>query len=262
MLTNFPTSIQKLIGTAYKHLKTSLVLGGTCLLGSAIFTNSAAVAGNVKGVLELYTSQGCSSCPPADELAAKYATDPNLVVLTLPVTYWDYLGWKDTYAKKAFTERQYSYAALRGDRSVYTPQVVVNGYDHAVGSNAREINKLLKRRSLPVDVNIVSKGKDMIIDVDGLSSYEAGTIWIALIKQKGAVSIGRGENRNREVTYTNIVRELRPLGDWNGDRMVVKLSKSDIMSGDANGFAIVLQTKHNRRPSNILGAAIWTDAES
>ncbi|MEP3671343.1 MAG: DUF1223 domain-containing protein, partial [Hyphomicrobiales bacterium] len=166
-------------------------------------------------------------------------------------------GWKDTFAHKEFTNRQYSYAGLRGDRSVYTPQVVVNGYDHAVGSNASEINTLLSSGSLPVDVDIKSAGESVVIKVDGLSSYSAATIWVALLKKEGTVAIGRGENRNRKITYTNIVREMRPLGEWNGDPMAVKLSKSDLMKGEVDSFAILLQTKHKGHPSNILGAAIW-----
>ncbi len=91
-------------------------------------------------MLELFTSQGCSSCPPADRLFAKLADDPQFIVLSLPVDYWDRLGWKDTFAKHAFTERQRAYASVRGDGQVYTPQAVVNGSEHANGANRRAID--------------------------------------------------------------------------------------------------------------------------
>ncbi|MEP3630205.1 MAG: DUF1223 domain-containing protein [Hyphomicrobiales bacterium] len=215
-----------------------------------------------KGVIELFTSQGCSSCPPADELAAEYAKDPDLVVLTLPVTYWDYLGWKDTFAKKEFTHRQYGYAALRGDQSVYTPQVVVNGSNHAVGSDPNGINKLVKRGSLPVDINIEQAGVDIKIDVEGKSPISTGTVWMALLQRSGTVAIGRGENRNTEITYTNIVKEMRPLGEWKGEAMTMKFAKPDLMTGDINGLAIILQTKQGKISSKILGAATWMNESS
>ena len=215
-----------------------------------------------KGVIELYTSQGCSSCPPADELAAVYAQDPDLVVLTMPVTYWDYLGWKDTFAQKKFTTRQYGYAALRGDRSVYTPQVVVNGYDHAVGSDERDINTLVDRGSLPVKIDISLTGADIKIDVEGKSPVSSGTVWMALLQQSGTVSIGRGENRNRKITYTNIVKEMRPLGKWKGEAMTLQFAKPDLMSDEINGLAVILQTKEQNLPAKILGAASWMNKGS
>lgn len=242
-------TIKKVIRTA-----TAVLAAGFFSVAGAGIPKAQAGA---KGVIELFTSQGCSSCPPADELAAEYSKNPDLVVLTLPVTYWDYLGWKDTFAKKEFTNRQYAYARLRGDGSVYTPQVVVNGYDHAVGSDPRAINRLLKRQSLPVDIDIQPAGDNVIINVGSLSTYEVGTLWIMLFQQEGSVAIGRGENRNRKVTYTNIVKEMRPLGEWNGERMALKFAKPDLMSEETNGFAIVLQAKQSNMPSNILGAAAW-----
>lgn len=257
----FSAMIRKLMNRFAAPLKSTGGAIGASVLSAAMAASPNAFAG-AKGVVELYTSQGCSSCPPADELAAHYAENPDLVVLTLPVTYWDYLGWKDTFAKKEFTERQYAYAKLRGDRSVYTPQAVVNGYDHAVGRSARDIERLLTRQPLPVNIDITSQGDDVIIDVDGLSAYEDGTVWMVLLQQKGTVEIGRGENRDRKVTYTNIVREMRPLGNWNGERMQVKLAKADFMVGEANGFAVLLQTKYKGLPSNVLGAAIWNGPES
>src|SRR6476620_6154807 len=104
------------------------------IVASAVLTSAAAFAGP-RGVIELFTSQGCSSCPPADKLAGELARDPSLIVLSLPVDYWDYLGWKDTLALPGHTNRQRAYSKARGDREVYTPQVVVNGVKHVLGSD-------------------------------------------------------------------------------------------------------------------------------
>src|SRR3954470_23551246 len=96
-----------------------------------------------RAVIELFTSQGCSSCPPADKLIGQLADDPTLVAISLPIDYWDYLGWKDTLAKPAHTARQRAYAQLRGDRAVYTPQVVVNGAVHVQGSDKEAIDRAI-----------------------------------------------------------------------------------------------------------------------
>ena len=110
------------------------------LAAASIGCLSTGAAAGPRKVLELFTSQGCSSCPPADRLFAKLADDPQFIVLSLPVDYWDRLGWKDTFAKHAFTERQRAYASVRGDGQVYTPQAVVNGSEHANGANRRAID--------------------------------------------------------------------------------------------------------------------------
>src|SRR5690606_10957067 len=115
-----------------------------------------------RAVLELFTSQGCSSCPPADKLVGEYADSDEVLALSLPVDYWDYLGWKDTLASHENTERQKAYAAARGDRQVYTPQVVVNGGEHLVGSNREALEASLKARmseGLPVPISL-SSGPD------------------------------------------------------------------------------------------------------
>src|SRR5215475_9684275 len=110
---------------------------------SAIVTPAA--SGDPRAVIELFTSQGCSSCPPADKLMGEFVADPSLVTISLPIDYWDYLGWKDTLADPRHTARQRAYSAVRGDREVYTPQVVVNGSMHAIGSNKGAIEKAIAK---------------------------------------------------------------------------------------------------------------------
>src|SRR5437868_14905051 len=104
-------------------------------VATTLTAGASALAGEPRAVVELFTSQGCSSCPPADKLMGEFAADPSLVSISLPIDYWDYLGWRDTLADPRHTARQKAYSKGRGDREVYTPQVVVNGSLHALGSD-------------------------------------------------------------------------------------------------------------------------------
>src|SRR5258705_11635190 len=118
--------------------------------------SASAVSAETRGVIELFTSQGCSSCPPADKLMGELIRDPSLVAFSLPVDYWDSLGWKDTLADPRNSERQRAYARQRGDRAVYTPQMVINGTAHVVGSDKAAIQQALGAKTgLPVLVQAV-----------------------------------------------------------------------------------------------------------
>src|SRR3954462_2077349 len=117
-----------------------------------------------RAVLELFTSQGCSSCPPADKIIGDLARDPSIIALSMPIDYWDYLGWKDTLADSRFSARQRAYSRMRGDREVYTPQVVVNGSTHVVGSDRTGIESAIGKTdtgtgvmSVPVTMSLAGK---------------------------------------------------------------------------------------------------------
>src|SRR5689334_13931994 len=115
-----------------------------------------------KAVVELFTSQGCSSCPPADKLLGDLAKDPSVIALSMPIDYWDYLGWKDTLADSRFSARQRAYSRMRGDREVYTPQVVVNGSTHVIGSDRAGIESAIGKSdkgvmSVPVTLSLAGK---------------------------------------------------------------------------------------------------------
>src|SRR5947209_14792579 len=133
------------------------------VIASAMLAAAVASAAEPRGVIELFTSQGCSSFPPADKLAGELARYPSLIVLSLPVDYWDYLGWKDTLALPGYTNRQRAYSKARGDREVYTPQVVVNGVKHVLGSDQTAIENAVTQAhnqpgtlSLPVSMSVTS----------------------------------------------------------------------------------------------------------
>ncbi len=187
---------------------------------------SEAVAGEQKrlDVIELFTSQGCSSCPPADLLLGQFAKRNDVLALSFPVNYWDHLGWRDTLAKDAYNERQRNYAGARGDREIYTPQVVVNGMIHTVGSQKSAIEAAMTKtgrqlRAAWVPVSLECGGGDAQLqagDAPAGSEFRSGKLWLALYSNSVTVDIGRGENHGREITYTNVVRHLAPAGNWEG----------------------------------------------
>jgi len=218
-------------------------------------------AAETRAVIELFTSQGCSSCPPADKLLAEYADREDILALSFPVDYWDYLGWKDTLASHDFSERQKDYAAARGDGQVYTPQLVVDGREHLVGSNRPVIEATLARDladGLPVPMTLTA-GPDATTLSIGAAADEAaasGTIWLAMYDRTVSVEIDRGENSGRTLTYANVVRKLRPIAMWKGKAMTIDLPKSEMKEADVSRCAVILQTETaDGLPGPIIGAA-------
>lgn len=209
-------------------------------------------------VLELFTSQGCSSCPAADALFVELARDRRFLVLTLPVDYWDYLGWRDTLAHAAFTQRQRMYAKTRGDGHIYTPQAVINGASHVVGSDRGAIEQTVRAAGpaqLPLDVGVREAGPNVIISISGSApGSAAGSIWIAPVAQHRSVAILRGENRGREVAYANVVRALTRIGDWRGEALSVEVPKSLTQHPEADGFAVLVHADSGKM-GRIIGAA-------
>jgi hypothetical protein len=210
-------------------------------------------------VVELFTSQGCSSCPAADALLKTYAPRRDVIALSFAVDYWDHLGWKDTLASPKYTARQRAYAKSLGTGNVYTPQVVVNGAAQAVGSNKAEIEKaIFETRTEPagavIDVTRNQDAKRVTIDVGAaLASGGApsATVWLAVVAPRVDVEVKRGENRGRTLTYHNVVRELTPIGMWSGKPMKIELPASAVMEpGDR--CAVLLQADGG---GHILGSA-------
>src|SRR5450759_3325768 len=161
-----------------------------------------------RAVVELFTSQGCSSCPPADKLLGELAKDPSVIALSMPIDYWDYLGWKDTLADARFSARQKAYSQLRGGREVYTPQVVVNGSAHVIGSDRAGIEGAIDTTKkadgvMSVPVSMSLSGKQINVSVAASNKGPAarhGEVWICSVSKSVPISIGRGENRGKEIT--------------------------------------------------------------
>ena len=233
-------------------------LFGLIAAWAAVSAPASSQAASSPSVVELFTSQGCSSCPPADALLEKLGTDPNLIVISLPVDYWDYLGWKDTFAKPAYTERQRAYSQARGDRQVYTPQAVINGRTHANGADRIDIAGAVSQTAATLDVplGLVRKGAAVMVTVGAAGTGQpsrVGSIIAMPVIARREVAIGRGENASHKVVYTNIVRDLVPLGTWSGTATSVAIPAS-VLEG-ADSVVVLLQTGAANRPGPIIAAA-------
>jgi hypothetical protein len=214
-----------------------------------------------RALLELFTSQGCSSCPAADKLLGDLAADSSLVALSVPIDYWDYLGWKDTLANPAHSARQRAYARVRGDSEVYTPQIVVNGAAHALGSDRAAIDHAIAQTDqqsgvMSLPVALASDGIDLSVKVDTVQNAPAsGEVWLCPLSKDIPVAIGRGENRGRTVTYHNVVRGWLKLGDWSGQSAMWNVPVAQIKKDDIDAAAVLVQEGTHANPGIILGAA-------
>ncbi len=239
----------------------SMRLAFLAIMGT--FAASGALAGEApRGVVELFTSQGCSSCPPADRLAFDLSRDERTLVLTLPVDYWDYLGWKDTLASPANSARQRAYAMTRGDRKVYTPQVVVNGRDAAIGGDRGAIVEAMRRgeneggMALPVSLKLVDGRAEVTVAAPTRPLAQPhGEVWAFAIERSRSVKIGRGENAGRSATYANVVRHMTRLGSWDGAVAHFDAPLDEIMRPETDAVAVLVQTGSGGQPGAILGAA-------
>ena len=196
-----------------------------------VLTAFAAAAGDAqpKGVVELFTSQGCSSCPPADEALGELVKQGDVVALSYHVDYWNYLGWKDTFSSPQSTERQYEYAHVLGRKSVYTPQAIINGRAHMNGADIDGINAKIDAfehagRGLTVPVEAVRDGEKIKIDI-GAGEGKAN-ILLVYFDRENTVDIKRGENRGRSITYWHSVKDMQTIGMWDGKPMELVLPKS------------------------------------
>jgi hypothetical protein len=189
-------------------------------------------------VVELFTSQGCSSCPPADAAVAQIATRADVLALSFGVTYWDDLGWKDTFAQAKFTDRQWAYARGLRHSNVGTPQVVVNGRTDVIGQSVPEIDGALRRAALPAGGPQVSLAAGHVA-ISGAAPAHAADVWLVRYDPNiEQVPIKRGENGGKTLAIKHAVRELTRLGDWTGG------AKSFAVPAGPNGLktAILVQS--------------------
>ena len=169
-------------------------------------------------VVELFTSQGCSSCPPADALLLELAKREDVVALALHVDYWDYIGWKDSFATPAHTARQKAYAASRGEKMIYTPQMVVQGQEALVGTKEMKLADLIARHRVEpqtVDLSVDRANGVLTISARGALPYPVDVCLVRYMPQE-TVEVRKGENAGRTLTYANIVTDWSVLGEWDG----------------------------------------------
>jgi hypothetical protein len=215
-----------------------------------------------RAVVELFTSQGCSSCPPADKIIGELAKDPSVIALSMPIDYWDYLGWKDTLADSRFSARQKAYSRARGDRNLYTPQVIVNGSAQVIGSDRAEIEGAIKNTgkadgvmSVPVTMTLSGKLINVSVEASKEPTTAHGEVWICSVSKAVPISIGRGENRGREITYYNVVRNLLKVGDWNGSSGSWTVPIENISRDGVDAAVVFVQDGNREKPGPMLGAA-------
>lgn len=188
------------------------------------FSPSAAFGGDHPTVIELFQSQGCSSCPPANANVIALSDRPNLLVLSFGVTYWDRLGWKDTFASPQFTDRQWDYARAFQRSQVFTPEVVVNGRADVVGRNRDELEALIKRAARPPGAPVVEVVAGTVTVGAAIGDSYKADVWLVRYDPNIVqVPIRRGENGGITLPHKNVVHELVKLGDWSGQQRSYKI---------------------------------------
>jgi hypothetical protein len=202
-------------------------------------------------LVELFTSQGCASCPQANVVLGELARNPDVLALTYAVGYWDYLGWKDTFARPEFASRQKDYARTFR-RGLYTPQMVIDGAGHASGLKAQHLRDLLGAAKMvggvKVDARSVS-GKAQIV-ISGTPPAFASEVWIAQYRPGPVVvDVKRGENAGAKVAHYNVVTTLKRLGDWSG-------GEQHFESACAPACAVIVQEAHGGRVIAAQGATL------
>jgi hypothetical protein len=232
-------------------IRAGAVVLACCNLGAGSFTPS-----KIDHVIELFTSQGCSFCPRADQLLAAMAREPDVVAVSFPVDYWDFIGWRDTLASPVFTARQKAYAAARGEAQVYTPQVIVNGLAGVAGGDRDEIEQAIKDAkgldgALTVPMRLSQADGRYLVEVAEGGGGPAG-VFALRVARSSTVHIQRGENAGRVVTYTNVVRAIDKLGDWTGETATFDMPGA---ARDGEGFIVLMQKGTPERPGAILAAA-------
>ena len=231
--------------------------------GLTVVATAAADAGRPRAVVELFTSQGCSSCPPADKALETLAREGEVVALAYHVDYWNYLGWADTLASKDNTDRQYAYARMFGRNGVYTPQAVLNGREHINGADLSGIRARLasmpgEDKGLEVPVDIEVKNDELRIRV-GPGEGKAN-ILIAYFERERTINIDTGENRGKTINYWHAVTDMETIGMWEGKETNLVLPADMLKKKKkAGGCAVLIQRmKTADTPGAILGATVLT----
>lgn len=211
-----------------------------------------------KAVVELFTSQGCSSCPPADALLTSLADRDDVVALAYHVDYWDYIGWADTFGDKVYSDRQRDYAKSWGSSRIFTPQMVINGAKGVVGSKRHEVHRAIESAQLPVTIDIEKHDGMLSISVPANEQQFDATIWLVTYIDRADVTIDSGDNAGKTVAYTHVVTGRQVLGMWEAETGAsMKLPLSEVMGAGNSGIAVIVQQERNQLPGPIIAAAAY-----
>jgi hypothetical protein len=244
------------ISSQRRWLALATLLGA--LAGASLIPAGAGAGERALTVVELFTSQGCSSCPPADEYLGALAERDDLLVLSFHVDYWDYIGWKDPFASADNTKRQRHYQDYFNSRYVYTPQMVVQGAYQTVGSKRVEVAEQIKNaQAFPrLDVTLAREAGKIAIRIapandSGIKAEEA-FVWLVAFDDRHLTAITRGENKGRQLVNRNVVRRFDKLGTWNGTAFDARVAAPAPDGPGGKGLAVLVQSLSTGR---ILGAA-------
>ncbi|MDM9624278.1 thioredoxin family protein [Rhizobium sp. S152] len=230
------------------------------LVAAVVSAGPLSAADAPKGVVELFTAQGCASCPPADAAFRKLVEDGKVIALAYHVDYWNYLGWADTLSSKENTERQYGYARTMGRANVYTPQVVVNGRDHVAGADLGAIDRKVddyasEGKGLQIPISAQMNGDELEIKI-GAGQGKASVVMVYFNREK-TIDVEKGENSGKKIAYLNSVSDVETVGMWDGKEASLKLPASVMQKPDLEGCAILLQSSTtDGNPAAILGATV------
>ncbi len=234
-----------------------LLLVGSASIPSAVAgaeINLAPESPGLPVVVELFTSQGCNSCPPADEFLGELAREPGIIALSLHVNYWDYIGWQDPYASTASTARQHDYVKQLGLRWVYTPQMIIDGQDDVTGLQRHKVLRSIEkaaagRKALRVRFERTNGGR--IVIPEGHAPEGGAAVWLAVYDGSHETEVRRGENAGRRLRNYNVVRELTQIGSWHGAHLEIPLDMASAAAEGRDGCAVIVQ----KRPAGqVLGA--------
>jgi hypothetical protein len=220
-----------------------------------------------RGVVELFTSQGCSSCPPADRVLAEIAARGDTLALAWHVDYWDYIGWKDSFARPENAKRQRAYAASLGSKDVYTPQAIINGHADVVGSKGADVVGMLEKLAdgaggLTVKMNADVKDGVLSVSIPANDHSADTTLWMIYFKDKAQVSVERGELAGHTLDYTNIVSDVEMIGMVGDKPLEASFAMKDIAGRGYNSCALILQKVTSKgTPGPIVGAAMIRDVQ-
>lgn len=238
-------------------LSKPLLLGASILSAALSFSADAGeLRVRPRAVVELFTSQGCSSCPKADAMLEELDSRKDIVALAYHVDYWDYIGWADTFGSPENSALQRDYAASWGSSRIYTPQMVVNGAANVVGSKRREVDAALSAASLSIPVGLTEHGDMLEVAIAPNRSTSDAVVWLVTYRDRAEVDVERGENSGRTLAYSQIVLDRQVLGMWDGETGTqLKLPLAEIMSDGANGAVVLVQEERDGLPGRILGAS-------
>jgi len=223
-----------------------------CMAAAAMLCCVAATNAQPRPVVvELFTSQGCSSCPPADAYVGKLSARSDVLALSFHVDYWDDLGWRDRFALAQSVERQNIYARNLRRSSVYTPQLVVDGRDDHVGSDGRAVATALSENRDGVPVGVSVRGAEVLVEIGAQPGVPPSDVMLVAYLRHAVSAIGRGENAGRTLDEFNIVRDIRTLGLWKGQVETFHVPVSSLPP-DATNVAVLVQPSGQ---APIIGAA-------